>query len=277
MATVIKKDIDSVIEQLSTELDFSGVASTQQEDRDKDIILASSWDYSEFMKNPVIMLNHDSKSPPVAKCTKIWQDLGAGELRFNFQFPKPGVYEMSDAVRGLIKGGFMNSFSVGLLGHDFEYRSDGSGGKVYKRSELLEISIVNVPANVGAKLLSAKSKGFITDKQYNLLKNPNVQDQYLNNLVRTELSKRGIHPDSQFELEHWEIDDIKYNILQQIKANNPRKEKPPVEKKDPKWNTEIIRVAPNHINYDFRAATMAECDRLAKKQEAEKFKEWSWI
>ena len=53
---------------------FIAVASTEDEDRDKDIIRQDGWDLKNFKKNPVVPWSHNYWDVPVAKSLKTWVD-----------------------------------------------------------------------------------------------------------------------------------------------------------------------------------------------------------
>lgn len=114
------------------------VASTGSLDRDGDVLMASGWILDSFKKNPVLLWAHDSYSLPIGKVT----DIGVlgNELRFNAEFAIK-ENEFAAQVQKLMKGGFLNAFSVGFIPKQF-----GANGEI-NNMELLEISVVNVPAN----------------------------------------------------------------------------------------------------------------------------------
>lgn len=158
----IKKDGDPVkamdytvekIEQLDdTNKTFVAVASTEDEDRDKDIIRQDGWDLKNFKKNPMIPWSHDYWGVPVARSLRTWVDHDAKKLLFKPQFDSDD--EMSMKLFSKYKNGFLTSFSVGFRGIKFEYRDEDDrwwGGIEFLEQELLEISGVTIPANPNAR------------------------------------------------------------------------------------------------------------------------------
>jgi hypothetical protein len=137
--------------------------STEGEDRDKDILLAAGAQLDNFRKNPVVLYAHDYGNLPVAKANTIEAIPGTG-LKATIQFPMKGIYDKADTVRGLWAGGFLNAASVGFIPNKFEARPGPNGelpedsfdswfwpyGKIFTSWELLEFSIVPVPANADA-------------------------------------------------------------------------------------------------------------------------------
>lgn len=172
----VKKDGDPVkamditvekIEQLDDkEKSFIAVASTEDEDRDKDIIRQDGWNLKNFKKNPMVPWSHDYWGIPVAKSLRTWVDKTAKRLMFKPQFDADDDQSMK--IYNKYKNGFLTSFSVGFRGIDFDWRDEEnrwSGGMEFTKQELLEISAVTVPANPNATVL----QNDMSDDQKNLL------------------------------------------------------------------------------------------------------------
>ena len=147
----------------------SAFASTETPDRDGEIILSAGWDLDNFMKNPVLLLSHQYYLPPVGKVTKIEKrDNG---LWFEAKFADT---EAGKEVATLYRDGMMSAFSVGFMPRKMEM-SDAAGEPtndywkadkvVYTDTELLEISVVSVPANPDA-IVDAYEKGLIKSKDF---------------------------------------------------------------------------------------------------------------
>jgi HK97 family phage prohead protease len=127
--------------------------STESQDRDGDVLVATGADLENYRRNPVVMYAHDYTDLPVAKALEIEAVPGVG-LRAKIQFPEPGVNPKADAVRGLWAGGFLNAASVGFVPR--ASTPEGKGAR-FTAWELLEFSIVPVPANADALRLAVKS------------------------------------------------------------------------------------------------------------------------
>lgn len=131
-------------------------------DRMGDTIDPNGWDLSEYKKNPVVLFAHDSNQPPIGRTVNgPWSD--GSRLLGDVQFAPPEVYEFADTVFKLVKGGYLNSGSVGFLPMNYTRADDDSRpyGVDYKRQTLLEFSIVPVPAN-GNALAEARAKGILS-------------------------------------------------------------------------------------------------------------------
>ena len=79
-------------------------------DRDKELIEGEAWDVKAFRKNPVLMLSHDYKQPPIGKV--LWTKKSEEGLKFKAQFAKTRV---ADEVYQLYKDDIMRAFSVGFI------------------------------------------------------------------------------------------------------------------------------------------------------------------
>ena len=129
---------------------ISYTASTAKTDRMGDVI-EQNWDLSNFERNPVILWNHRSDLPPIGKSlqTKVHN----GNLMIDIEFDTD---DFSQQLANKAQRGFLNAVSVGFspivskqrkdLPTDHEHYST-KGGMLFERSELLEVSLVSIPAN----------------------------------------------------------------------------------------------------------------------------------
>lgn len=139
-------------------------ASTESVDRDGDILIASGAQLENYLKNPVVLYGHNYYGFPVAKTLEAEVVVGKG-LRARFQFAPQGTHADIDAVRSLWEGGFLNAASVGFRPLKWQERKPAAdenfpswyAPRIYTEWELLEWSIVPVPANQDALRLAAKA------------------------------------------------------------------------------------------------------------------------
>jgi HK97 family phage prohead protease/HK97 family phage major capsid protein len=127
----------------SKALKIAGYANTISKDRTGDVVTAEAWakGVENYRKNPVMLYQHKHDSP-IGRVDKIVVD-------------KKGIYvegsvseaaERNYGIHTLIKDGALKSFSVGFRVKDAKYnRTDDS--MLITDVELLEISVVSVPAN----------------------------------------------------------------------------------------------------------------------------------
>lgn len=137
---------------------LSYVLSDATRDRYGDIIEPSGWELDWFRKNPVALFNH-SPNAPIGK----WQNVRVqdGRLMAELDPAKRGTSDRIDEILSLIEQGILPATSVGFRALSEPQPIDPDkpwAGVRYTRQELLETSIVSVPANPAA-LQVAKSLG----------------------------------------------------------------------------------------------------------------------
>ena len=168
---VITNEIQTVSDQ-NRILRF--ITSTEEQDRDGDIIEVAGWQIDNYMKNPVVLFGHDYGSLPVGKTVGIELDHGNKRMYQDIKFATRDEYEFADTVYRMCKAGYLNTTSVGFMGIEHEAIFDQNKnyvGRRYRKQELLETSIVPVPSNPGA-LVEARSKGIINDHELKFLEKP---------------------------------------------------------------------------------------------------------
>lgn len=125
------------------------IASTPAPDRYGDTIDQNGWDTSSYEKNPVLLWAHSYSTPPVGKVLKLVKNADA--LRADaVEFTPKEVHAFGAEVGAMVREGFLNTVSVGFLPKSWEERYGETGnflGYHFKEMELLEISVVPVPAN----------------------------------------------------------------------------------------------------------------------------------
>lgn len=121
------------------------VLSDETPDRMGDIIASDGWDTENFSKNPIALFNHKSDFP-----IGNWKDLHveSSQLRATLELAPKGTSDRIDEIRKLIACGVLKATSVGFRPVDHEPLR--SGGSLFKRCELVEASLVAVPANPNA-------------------------------------------------------------------------------------------------------------------------------
>ena len=150
----------------SKSVKIAGYANTTTKDRTGDIVTAEAWakGVENFRKNPVMLYQH-KHDQPIGRFDKITVD-------------KKGIYvegtvseaaENNYGVHTLIKDGALKSFSVGFRVKDGKYNNTDDT-MIITDVELLEISVVSVPANQESLFSIRKSfedtssyKSFIED------------------------------------------------------------------------------------------------------------------
>jgi HK97 family phage prohead protease len=134
---------------------FEFILSDATPDRMGDVIVAEGWDLKNFLKNPIALFNHNSNFP-IGK----WKNLRVvkGELRGHLEMAPAGTSERIDEIRRLVEADILRATSVGFRPIESEPRDKNNkmSGELFRKSELVETSLVAVPANPNA-LAVAKS------------------------------------------------------------------------------------------------------------------------
>ena len=121
--------------------------SDGQPDRQRDTINPLGWDLTAYSRNPIVLWGHDYKTLPIGKSLEVF--VRDGKLQAVMQFTPPGLHPLADQIRGLIDANFLVGSSVGMLPVEWSYNAKRDGND-FTRQQLLEWSIVSVPANAGA-------------------------------------------------------------------------------------------------------------------------------
>ena len=159
---------------------LSFVASTATPDRYGDIIDQKGWQLDAYNKNPIVLLNHDSSQLPIGRGqVQVKNDQLVIDVEFDMDDPRA-----AEVARKTQKG-FMNAVSVGFQPLQSALRAElskdspyyGKSGQFYKSAELLEVSIVTIPANGEATM--------ITQKEFNEFKSSMLHE--IRNMIRSEL------------------------------------------------------------------------------------------
>lgn len=137
---------------------YTFTGSTDTVDRVGDVV-EQNWDLDNYKKNPVLLYAHDYSQLPIGR-TNPYMD--GGKLKFDVEFVPKEIYPFAGTVEAMVELGFLNAVSVGFKPLDMD-------GTRIKRSELLELSIVPIPANAEA-LIERKGLGmrpiYRTDLDY---------------------------------------------------------------------------------------------------------------
>lgn len=144
-------------EAVSTPIQISGrqlkfTISTEAIDRDHDKVSQDGWQLDNYKKNPVVLWGHDASQLPVGKCVAL--SIENGDLCAVVEFVPGEINTMAESVYQLCLRGFLSATSVGFMPLEWEFSEEEergadsyNGGVDFKTCELMEFSIVNVPAN----------------------------------------------------------------------------------------------------------------------------------
>ena len=131
------------------------VASTASPDRYGDVVDQKGWDLRAYNRNPVVLFNHNPAQMPIGKGKAYVEN---EQLMLEVEFDQKD--DMAKTIEQKVRDGFINAVSVGFqpsktiarssLPTDHPYH--GKSGQYFQASELLEVSIVTIPANNEATL-----------------------------------------------------------------------------------------------------------------------------
>ncbi|MGH9256753.1 MAG: HK97 family phage prohead protease [Vicinamibacterales bacterium] len=141
------------------------VISTGAVDRDNDTIDPHGWQLDNYRKNPVVLWAHAYAQLPLAKALDVRVE--GTRLVADAEFAD---HDFANTVLRLIDGGFLRATSVGFRPHK-SVRNEQRGGVDYIEQELLEFSVVPVPANAAA-VRHLKAAGLLDDVVLELADSP---------------------------------------------------------------------------------------------------------
>jgi HK97 family phage prohead protease len=132
------------------------VASTPDVDRDRDRVMPMGLALDNYRKNPVLFYGHSYADPwnLIGKAAEIEQDASGLRIRAELREPASDTDPMH-IIKALWESGLLRAASIGF--QPLEAQPNEKGGRDIQRAELLEISLVPIPANQSALRLAAKA------------------------------------------------------------------------------------------------------------------------
>jgi HK97 family phage prohead protease len=141
--------------------------STFDLDRYDERVDPAGWDFSQYMKNPVVQWAQCFDIPAIGRAEGIYTDATGlhGSIVFNPKDFDPFGWSIGQRVEaGVIRAG---SVGFRVLEIEVPSKEDGKDGTslIFRKQELLEFSICNVPANPFALAHLGLTKGMKETKQ----------------------------------------------------------------------------------------------------------------
>lgn len=145
----IRKDFavcDKALDAESYTAEFT--ITTGDVDRQGDTVAVAGWQFARFLQNPVVAWQHDYAIPPIGKTLLLTQETARIRARLQFDAEDP----FARKIFAKVQAGFLNAVSVGFIPLHWEWSKDPAReyGWDISSAELLEISIVSIPANASA-------------------------------------------------------------------------------------------------------------------------------
>jgi HK97 family phage prohead protease len=133
-------------------------------DRENDTIAVGGWDLANFVRNPTVLWSHDASRLPIGRAIDIGIEGDALKATVEFipdDTPEGGQF--AEAVYRLARTGFITATSVGFRPIKWSFTDDPERGAEdwfpgidFEQQELVEFSIVTVPANPEALIEPAQ-------------------------------------------------------------------------------------------------------------------------
>jgi len=143
------------------------VLTKELTDRDGETLIVDGIKLTNFKKNPKFLDSHKARDSvltstlgKIENIKRCRDDKGVKQLCGKIKFaPTPN----GQLAKALVDGGFANTVSLGFLIYEMD-TEDPQNVKITK-SELFEVSLVNVPANAEAMIEKSTQKAKDRDKQ----------------------------------------------------------------------------------------------------------------
>lgn len=138
MATKEVQDLIAKTKSATDSGTFEVVISTDNQDRQGEIIDQSGWDFSNYLNNPIVLWAHDYSSLPIGITDSIEKKGNTTVAKGRFAPEEANPF--AQQVRKLYDAKIVRTTSVGLIAREMQ-------DNVVTKAELLEFSFVPVPAN----------------------------------------------------------------------------------------------------------------------------------
>ena len=158
--------------------EVSFIISSDHKDRYGEIVEQTSWQLDNYKKNPIVLWGHNPEladnvlGQAVSIETK--EDTDGHLITIaKMKFAEAGTSQNADTVFSLVRQGILRTVSVGFIPHAFKEVQDDETKEstlVLQENELLEFSIVPIPANPNAVAL-ALDDGSIKEKDARFMLN----------------------------------------------------------------------------------------------------------
>jgi HK97 family phage prohead protease len=129
---------------------FIAIASTNMVDRHGEVVDNNGWELKAYKQNPVILWGHDHNEPAIGVSKKTWVEGTGKKAKLMIQPLLHDVTEKARAISALVDMGVIKTLSVGFK------PLESPDGVTFTKNELLEVSMVNVPANAEARIMAYK-------------------------------------------------------------------------------------------------------------------------
>jgi HK97 family phage prohead protease len=176
--TLIKKYYEDHEEQQSDIYTF--VVSTPEVDRYGTIIIPSGIEYTAYLNNPIVLAQHNADEWPIGKCLGFM--MNGENLEATLQLHR--ITDEACEVADLVAAGYVKAVSVGIIPTESEEQTiDGKKVTVYTKSELVEFSVVSIPANRDALIKKSIKELFKSLKKVTRMLTPEQTQAITDNFL----------------------------------------------------------------------------------------------
>lgn len=121
-------------------------------DRMGDVVEIGGLDLASFKQNPIALWQHDARNP-----IGTWENVrkSGNRLVGKLKLAAAGTSQLVDRLREFIEQGILQSVSIGFRMIEAEPIEKGGWALRFTKSELLECSVVSIPANADARRIRA--------------------------------------------------------------------------------------------------------------------------
>ena len=203
-SVVLRKQFVSDIEVQDADRSVKFIITTGAADREKDVIDPAGWDVSSYLQNPVVLFAHDYDSLPIARTVSLEQH--NDKLIAVAEFATAELNPMAEQVYQMLKQGFLKGASVGFRPLTFAY-NDERGGVDFAQQELLEFSVVPIPANAQALMAAGVSSADVS-----------LLTEWATKILRSTKQPDSDQLDSFLDVIRKQMNDIKVAVREAIKS-----------------------------------------------------------
>jgi hypothetical protein len=131
--------------------------------RDRFIVLNSAIKHANYDKNNIVLFAHDDTQPPIGRGTNI--NTSGASCTVDITFVPRDILPFAGVIRDLVHGKWMRAVSLSWQPLEWKPSSDPDVDAIFTSVDVLEISVVPIPALPSA-LLAARSHGVNTKPLY---------------------------------------------------------------------------------------------------------------
>lgn len=156
-------------------------------------VVEQAWDLKNYESNPIVLFGHDPSKPEnvLGKALKITTEKDGDRTTTSalVQFAEAGTSKGVDTVWSLVKQGILKTVSVGFIPHAYKNTDTDDSPTILSDNELLEFSIVPIPANPQAVALAVADESISEKDAKWLIKQYDTESEYLKKSIYDIMTK----------------------------------------------------------------------------------------